>query len=64
MMRWGLVPSSAKAATGGAKMINAKSRIDAFRDAQLDMLGHKDFADPFLWAGFTLYGQWGPMDLH
>ena len=33
-------------------------RAQAWREAQLEMLRSKDFANPYFWAAFTLTGQW------
>ena len=33
-----------------------KSR--ALRESQLDLMGSKDYSDPFYWAPFVLYGNW------
>jgi CHAT domain-containing protein/Tfp pilus assembly protein PilF len=35
----------------------------ALRSAQLKMLKHKDYSDPYYWAGFTLQGEWKKSDL-
>jgi CHAT domain-containing protein len=40
-----------------------ESRLDAFHGAQLQLIGDPRFAEPYLWAGFTLYGQPGPVAL-
>jgi len=33
-------------------------RATAWRDTQLAMLHSKDFSNPYIWAVFTLTGQW------
>lgn len=33
-------------------------RAKAWREAQLSLLGSKEFSNPYFWAAFTLTGQW------
>ncbi len=35
-----------------------KPRAQAWREAQLELLRSKEFANPYFWAAFTLTGRW------
>jgi CHAT domain-containing protein len=33
-------------------------RVQAWREAQLELLHSKDLSNPYFWSAFTLTGQW------
>ncbi|MGO8679936.1 MAG: CHAT domain-containing protein [Limisphaerales bacterium] len=33
-------------------------RVQAWREAQWELLRSKDFSNPYFWSAFTLTGQW------
>jgi len=37
---------------------SGEPRAKAWREAQLSLLGSKEFSNPYFWAAFTLTGQW------